>query len=98
MQHNAGSVDDAQFADAAPDSRLVGHRSVRALRLAVAFHSGIVFLQPVFAGLYMAGNFDALKLHEVNANLVGLLGIAQFVTALLYWRPGGGRLWPAAVT
>lgn len=52
-----------------------------------------VFAQPVFAGSYLAGEYDALALHALGADVVSYLGLAQLVpTALLWWR--GGARWP----
>lgn len=68
------------------------------LRIVVALHAVAVIAQPVLIGQYLDGDFDTLALHATNANIVFGLCFVQLVVAVLYWRPGGGRGWPALVT
>lgn len=68
------------------------------LRIVVTLHAVAAIAQPVLIGQYLDGDFDSLALHSVNANIVVLLCLVQLVVAVLYWRPGGGRGWPALVT
>jgi hypothetical protein len=51
----------------------------------------------VLAGQYLAGNFDALAAHAVNARLVFLSDIAASLAAVLYWRVRRGHRWPVLV-
>jgi hypothetical protein len=53
--------------------------------------------QPVIAGLYLSGDYDALAVHATNASITGGLCIAQLIAAIVYWRAGRGPGWPAAV-
>jgi hypothetical protein len=66
-----------------------------ALRIAITLHALAVLVQVVFAGRFMAGDFEFLDAHFVNSQVVGGLGLAQLALGFLYWRPGGGRLQPA---
>jgi uncharacterized membrane protein (UPF0182 family) len=50
-----------------------------------------VLVQPVLAGLYLSGEWDALGIHSGNAVLVELLGQVLVLTALAYWLAGRGR-------
>ncbi|MGH4026564.1 MAG: hypothetical protein ACRDRV_18470 [Pseudonocardiaceae bacterium] len=50
-----------------------------------------VLIQPVFAGLYLSGEWDALGLHSGTAVLVESLSFFLLITALLYWLGGRGR-------
>lgn len=50
-----------------------------------------VLAQPVLAGLYLAGEWDALGIHSGNAVLVELLAQLLVLTALGYWLAGRGR-------
>ncbi|GAA2756726.1 hypothetical protein [Actinopolymorpha rutila] len=68
------------------------------LRLVALVHAGLVVGQPVLAGIYLSGRFDALATHSLNAGLVILACMVQFGAALVYVWPGRGRGWPALVT
>jgi glucan phosphoethanolaminetransferase (alkaline phosphatase superfamily) len=67
------------------------------LRIAFAVQAASTIVQPVLAGQYLAGDFDALTTHAINAGLVYLGSIAAFIAAVLYWLVGRGAGWPAAV-
>jgi hypothetical protein len=67
------------------------------LRLAFAAQAALAIAQPVLAGQYLAGDFDALTGHAINAGLMYLGSIAAFVAALLYWLVGRGAGWPTLV-
>lgn len=56
------------------------------LRSIVSLHLVVVMGQPVFAGVYLSGDFDALSMHEAGANLVTGIGYAQLVIAIVVWR------------
>lgn len=50
-----------------------------------------VLAQPVLAGLYLSGEWDALGLHSGNAVLVESLSFFLLLAALAYWLTGRGR-------
>ncbi|MGH3908431.1 MAG: hypothetical protein ACRDTE_30230 [Pseudonocardiaceae bacterium] len=50
-----------------------------------------VLTQPVLAGLYLSGEWDALGLHSANAVLVESLSFFLVIAALVYWLAGRGR-------
>ena len=68
------------------------------LRIVLLLHCGLVIAQPVLAGYFLSGEADAMDLHGPIGSTLWMVAMLQFVVAVLYWRPGGGRLWPAAVT
>jgi hypothetical protein len=68
------------------------------LRLILLLHAGLVAAQPILASYYLSGEADAMNVHSPIGGSLWMLSMIQFVIALLYWRPGGGRLWPAGVT
>lgn len=68
------------------------------LRIVLSLHAVAALAQPVLIGQYLDGDFDFLDWHAVNANVVVLLAMAQMAIAILYWRPAGGRGWPALVS
>ena len=65
------------------------------LRVVLTAHPLAVLMQAVFAGRFMSGDFEMLRAHFVNSQVVGALGLAETALAVIYWRPGGGRGWPA---
>ncbi|MFF4922625.1 hypothetical protein ACFY4B_18760 [Kitasatospora sp. NPDC001261] len=69
----------------------------RTLRAVAAVHTAAAFGQPVFAGVYLSGDYDALGWHTVGANAVTALGYLQLVAALVVWIRLR-RSWPAAAT
>ena len=56
-----------------------------------------VLAQPVLAGLYLSGEFDALAVHGAIAGVVILLAMALIGAALLFCTAGRGRFWPLPV-
>lgn len=77
----------------------IGDRVVRplrwALRAVITLHAVDVFLQPVFAGRFLSGDYGMLGAHGNNAFAVVIIALVQTVLAVVYWRPGGGPGWPA---
>jgi hypothetical protein len=69
-------------------------KSLVALRIVAVLHLLVFFLQPVLAGIYLNGDFDAIGLHELNAQIVTGMVFFQLVAAIVYAAGGGGRLWP----
>ncbi|GAB2598977.1 hypothetical protein [Kribbella endophytica] len=68
------------------------------LRIVLLLHAGLVIAQPVLAGYFLSGEADAMDAHGPIGSTVWMVAMLQFVVAVLYWRPGHGRLWPALVT
>ncbi|TDO58891.1 hypothetical protein EV651_109166 [Kribbella sp. VKM Ac-2571] len=55
------------------------------LRGVVSAHLVAVFGQPVFAGVYLSGDFDGLRMHAVGADVVTSLGYLQVIAAVVVW-------------
>jgi hypothetical protein len=68
------------------------------LRLTLLLHAVLVAAQPILAGYFLAGDVDAMAWHGPIGSSLFLIAMIQLVAAVLYWRPGRGRLWPAFVT
>ncbi|MFF4381719.1 hypothetical protein [Kitasatospora sp. NPDC001547] len=60
-----------------------------------AAHTVALFGQPVFAGVYLSGDYDALGWHAAGADTVTSLGYLQLVAALVC-RIRLRRSWPLA--
>lgn len=56
-----------------------------------------IFGQPVFAGIYLSGDFNGLRWHEVGANLVTSLGYLQLIAAIVVWLRRR-QSWPCLTT
>jgi hypothetical protein len=69
-------------------SRLLG-----AVRVLITIHALLIFGQPVFAGLYLSGDYDSLALHAAGANYVSYLSYLQVLVTLALWITRGPR-WP----
>ena len=67
------------------------------LRAVVTLFLLAVLAQPVLAGLYLSGEFDALAVHGAIAGVVILLAMVLIGTALLFCTAGRGRFWPLPV-
>lgn len=65
--------------------------SLRSIALVVAV---LVFLQPVFAGLFVTGDVGMLRLHSTTAGFITVMAFVQVIAATLLWRPGRGAVWP----
>lgn len=63
------------------------------LRVLASAHALSVFAQPVWAGMYLSGDYDLLAAHALGANVVFCLALAQLTVAPFVWRLGGIR-WP----
>jgi len=68
------------------------------LRIVLVLHAVLVILQPVMAGYYLSGEADAMNWHSPIGSSLWMMSFIQLLVALLYWWPGGGRLWPALAT
>lgn len=67
------------------------------LRAVVSAHLVAIVGQPVFAGIYLSGNYDGLRLHADGANVVTSLGYVQLIVAAVLW-VRLRRAWPFLVT
>lgn len=67
------------------------------LRSLLTLHALAAIAQPILAGRYLSGDFDALLVHGGNAGLVMLMAMGAFAAAVLYWLAGRGVGWPAAL-
>jgi hypothetical protein len=75
---------------ASPLSRSRGRpRHQRALRITATMWAAALVIQAITAGLLLStpGGRD---IHNAGALLVYLAGLAQLISAILVWRPGGG--------
>ncbi|AXB44471.1 hypothetical protein [Amycolatopsis albispora] len=70
-----------------------GRTVLGVVRAFVTAHAAGIFLQPVFAGSYLFGDYDMLALHALGADVVFYIGLAQLVPTALLWRRTGVR-WP----
>lgn len=67
------------------------------LRAVVTVHMVAVFAQPVFAGVYLSGDFDGLGMHATGADVVTSLCLLQLIVAIIGW-VRLRRAWPCLVT
>ncbi len=65
------------------------------LRVPLVVHAASVAMQPVLAGRYLSGDYDALAVHQANSFVLHGAVVVAFFAALAYWRVGKGRGWPA---
>ena len=54
-----------------------------AFRIIVTAHLLAIAAQPVFAGVYLSGDFDSLGWHEADANAATTIGYVQLVAAIV---------------
>ncbi|HYZ09050.1 MAG TPA: hypothetical protein VE709_10835 [Pseudonocardiaceae bacterium] len=73
------------------------HVTLWLLRAVVTLFVLAVLAQPVLAGLYLSGEFDALPVHAAIAGVVILLAMVLVGAALLFSTIGRGRFWPLPV-
>jgi hypothetical protein len=55
------------------------------VRAIISVHLIALVGQPVFAGVYLSGNFDGLRLHALGADVVTSLGYLQVIAAAAVW-------------
>ncbi|MEO3876092.1 hypothetical protein ABGB18_45620 [Nonomuraea sp. B12E4] len=55
------------------------------LRAVVSAHVVAIVGQPVFAGVYLTGDYDSLRWHAVGADVVTSLGYLQVIAAIMVW-------------
>lgn len=56
-----------------------------AVRAIISTHLIAIVGQPVFAGVYLSGNFDGLRWHALGADIVTSLGYLQMIAAAVVW-------------
>ncbi|NUT92875.1 MAG: hypothetical protein HOY78_12720 [Saccharothrix sp.] len=66
-------------------------------RAVVSAHVVAIAGQPVFAGVYLTGDFDGLRLHAIGADVVTSVGYLQAVVAAVLW-VRRRRAWPFVAT
>lgn len=64
-------------------------------RAIVSVHLLAIVVQPVFAGVYLSGDYDSLGWHEAGANVVTAIGYVQLAAAVVVWVRLRQR-WPLA--
>lgn len=90
----SSSIEVANYEGAPAPAR--GPRvTLQVLRILVTVHMLAVCVQPVLAGMYLSGDFDALNVHAINASVVTSLSLFQLIGAVVFWLAGRGRGWPA---
>ena len=55
------------------------------LRAVVSAHAVAIFGQPVFAGVYLSGDYEGLRLHAAGADAVTSIGYLQLIAAIVVW-------------
>ncbi|WP_043782982.1 hypothetical protein [Amycolatopsis rifamycinica] len=68
-----------------------------ALRALAGGHLVAIAGQPVFAGVYLSGDYDGLRLHATGADVVTSLGYLQLIAAIVVWARLR-RAWPFLAT
>ena len=58
------------------------------LRAVFTLQAVDAFLQPVFEGRFLSGDFPMLAAHRTNASVVGVLAFVGVLVAILAWRIG----------
>ncbi|MQY36997.1 hypothetical protein SRB17_49990 [Streptomyces sp. RB17] len=89
-----------RFRRAAPVRSDAAHRKWSCewmLRAVVSVHTVAIFGQPVFAGVYLSGDYDALRWHATGADVVTSLGGVQLIAAVVVW-VRLRRAWPFVAT
>jgi hypothetical protein len=64
------------------------------LRVAACLHAVLICLQPIFAGIYLDGSPEGLRMHEPTGHVLVYLGLAQLLAAIIWWRTGGRWIAP----
>jgi hypothetical protein len=67
------------------------------LRALVSAHVVAIVGQPVFAGVYLSGDFDGLRWHAVGADVVTSIGYLQLIASIVV-RVRSRRAWPFVAT
>jgi hypothetical protein len=56
------------------------------LRAVITLHLVAIVGQPIFAGVYLSGDYDALSMHAAGADVVTGIGYVQLIVAIVVWR------------
>jgi hypothetical protein len=67
------------------------------LRVVVGAHLVAIVGQPVFAGVYLSGDFDGLRQHAVGADITTSIGYLQVIAAVVVW-VRLRQVWPFVVS
>ncbi|MGI5129338.1 hypothetical protein ACQEVB_21205 [Pseudonocardia sp. CA-107938] len=67
------------------------------MRALVSAHVVAILAQPVFAGVYLSGDFDGLSWHAIGADVVTSIGYLQLIAAVVVW-VRARRAWPFLAT
>jgi hypothetical protein len=70
-------------------------KALTVLRVTAVLHAVAICLQPVFAGIYLNGSPDGMRMHEPTGLAIVFLGLAQLLAATIWWRTSGR--WQAPV-
>jgi hypothetical protein len=89
MTTQADVLTEPSTAPSTPGPRV----TLQVLRVVAVLHSLTFLGQPVFAGGYLMGDVDALKMHETNAFIASGLDIVQLICAIVFFAVRG-RAWP----
>ncbi|MEV4219235.1 hypothetical protein [Nonomuraea sp. NPDC049725] len=68
-----------------------------ALRAVVSAHLVAIAAQPVFAGVYLTGDYGSLRWHAVGADVTTSIGYVQLVVAVVAW-VRMRQVWPFLAT
>ncbi|WP_432881897.1 hypothetical protein ACQPYH_38285 [Kribbella sp. CA-245084] len=69
-------------------------KALTVLRVTAGLHAVVICLQPVFAGIYLDGSPEGMRMHEPTGLVIVFLGLVQLLVATIWWRVGGR--WQAA--
>ena len=61
-------------------------------------HALLIATQPLLAGQFLAGRFDALSAHAAVGGVLLSVALLQVGAAVLLWRPGRRAAWPVPVS
>ena len=64
-------------------------KSLITLRVVAGVHAVAICLQPLFAGIYLNGSTEGIRLHEPLGLTLPLIGFIQLLVATIWWRSGG---------
>ncbi|QKG23623.1 hypothetical protein [Actinomadura verrucosospora] len=82
----ATAADEIRPAPAArPDAAPRTRPSAWVFRAVVSAHVVAISGQPVFAGVFLSGDYDGLRLHLAGANVTTSLGYVQLIAAIAVW-------------
>jgi hypothetical protein len=68
-------------------------KTLSVLRTIAVLHALAATVQPTLAGIYLSGDVDAIRIHELNGTIVSGLGVIQLIAAIVFVWAGRGRFW-----